>query len=89
MVQRRVLEEERRLYFAALLLLAKNVADVIGSESACCVGFRDGGGDRFRPIFAGEPEQFADLAGQRAIRIGKAFEISLCSGAEQRDQTLL
>jgi hypothetical protein len=64
LVQRRVLEEERRLYFAALLLLAKNVADVIGSESACCVGFRDGGGDRFRPIFAGEPEQFADLAGQ-------------------------
>jgi len=61
-VQRRVSEADGRLHFAALLPLAKNVADVIGSESACGVGFRDGRGDRFRPIFTSEPEQFADLA---------------------------
>ena len=88
-VQRRVLEEERRLYFAALLPLAQDIADIIGSESTCCVGFRDGCGYRFRSIFASEPEQFADLAGQRAIGIGKPFEISLCSRAEESDQTLL
>jgi hypothetical protein len=53
------------------------------------VGFRDGLGHRFRSILASEPEQFADLAGQRAVSIGKPFEISLCSRAEESDQTLL
>jgi len=61
LVQRRVFEEERRLYLAALLLLTENVADIIGSESTCCMGFRDGRGDRFRPIFTNKHEDLADL----------------------------
>ncbi len=89
MVQRLVFEEERRLYFAALLLLTENVADIIGSESTCCVGFRDCRGDCFGSVFASEPEQFGGLPGQRAIGIGKPFQISLCGGAEQSHQTLL
>ena len=37
-VQRRIFEADGRLHFAALLLPAQDVADIIGSEIACCMG---------------------------------------------------
>jgi hypothetical protein len=88
-VQRRIFEVELRLNFAAVLLLAENVANVIGSEGARSMSFRNGRRDGFRTIFTNEFEYLADLAGQRTVRIGKAFEISLRDRAEQSDQTLL
>ena len=54
-VQLRVLQAKPWLHLALHLLLAKDVADVVGAERAGGMGFLQGDGDGFRPIL---PNQF-------------------------------
>ena len=88
-VQCRIFQPEWRLNVAAHLLLAENVGDVIGAESACGMSFGEGGGDGFRAVFADEGEQFPDLARQGAIRVGQPTQILFRRGSEQRHEALL
>ena len=51
-VQLWVLEAERRLDVTLHLLLAKDISNVIGAESAGGMGFLQSGGDGLRSILA-------------------------------------
>ena len=55
-VQLWVLEAERRLDVTLDLLLAKDISDVIGAESAGGMGFAQSGGYGFWPILPNQRE---------------------------------
>ena len=62
-VELRVLETERRLQVTRPLLLAQDIGDVVGAESAGGMSFAQSGGDGFWSILPNQRQQFADLAG--------------------------
>ena len=88
-VQLRLAEANRRLHLPPRLLLAQNVGDVIGAESAGGVGFLDRAGDRFGAVVADEFEQLAHLPGQRAVGSGELSQIRLGDRSEQEHEPLL
>jgi len=55
-VQLWLAEANWRLHLAPRILLAQNVSDVMGAKGACCVGFLNRTGDRFRAVVANEFE---------------------------------
>jgi hypothetical protein len=52
---------QRRLHVAPLLLLTKDVGDVIGAVGSRAVRFGECGGYRFRSIFTNQCKDFAHL----------------------------
>jgi hypothetical protein len=50
-VQHRIAQLQRRLYITPLLLLTKDISDVIGAEGASDMSFGDRLGYSFRAIF--------------------------------------
>ena len=79
-VQRGIFEPQRRLHVAALLLLAEDVGDVIGAESARGVRFGNRGRHGFGAVFANKREEFAHLAGQGTVGVGETLQISWEAG---------
>lgn len=63
------------MHVAPHLLLAKNVGNVVGSEGTRAVRLNECSRDSVRAVFTNEREQFADLTGERAIRIGETAQI--------------
>ena len=88
-VERGVFETQRRLNLAGRLLLAEDVSDVIGAESACGMGLGERIGYRRRAVFTDETEQFTDLAREGAIGVGEPFEITLSGWSQKLHQALL
>src|SRR5208283_3644298 len=84
-----VLQAKPGLHLALHLLLAKDIADVVGAERAGGMGFLQSGGDGFRPVLPNQFEQFPDLARQRAVGIGQALQVEFASRAEPSNQALL
>jgi len=63
LVESGIFQAQRWLNISAALLLAENVGNVIGAESASRVSLRQRLSDRIRAVVANESEQFADLPG--------------------------
>lgn len=88
-VQSWILQPERRLDIPALLLLAKNVSDVVGAEGLRGVGLGECAGNGVWTIISNERKQLADLPAERSIGVGKPCEIDLGSRPEQGNQAML
>ena len=63
MIQSRIFQLQRRLNITAGLLLAEDVGDIVGAESAGGMRFFKGGGHGIGAIVADESEQLAHLPG--------------------------
>ena len=79
---------------ARRLLLAEDVGDVIGAESARRRCFLDCVGHGFRPVLPNQFEQFSDLTRQRAVGVGHVAQIRFHHGrgteaVEKPEQSLL
>ena len=68
-VQQRIAQPKRRLRTSRRLLLAQDVGDVIGAESARRGGFFDGAGHGFRAVLPDQFQQFAEIwrASERSV----------------------
>ena len=80
MIQSRIFQTQRWLNIPAGLLLAKNVGNVIGAESAGGMSFRKCSGDGIRAVVANDSEQFAHLTGQGSVRGCKDLLVPVING---------
>ena len=81
-IQARILETQRWLYLAGhLLLLAKEVSDVVGAECAGGVSFAESRSHGVRSIFPNQRQQLADLSSQRTVAISQTPQIGFAGRA--------
>jgi hypothetical protein len=75
-IQSCIPQPHRRLFAARALLLAKDVGNILGAKGVRLVRLGDRAGDCIRAVLAHQLEQFGNLAGQNAVRVGHPAEIA-------------
>ena len=69
------MEAKRGLDITPHSLLAEDVSNVIGAESARGMSFAESGSDCFRSIIPNESEEFSDLSGEGTVGVSQATQI--------------